>query len=51
MRIKADFSEAKKDIEALSRLSPDLEKELDNWKNESVRELKYRARRMNKADW
>jgi hypothetical protein len=51
MKIRADFSEAKKDIEALSKLSPELEKELDNWKNESVRELKYQARRMNKADW
>lgn len=51
MRIKADFSEAKKEMAALSKLSPELEKQLDNWKNESVRELKYQARRMNKADW
>ncbi len=51
MRIRADFSEAKKDIEALSKLSPELEKELDNWKNESVRELKYQARSMRKTVW
>ena len=51
MKIRADFSEAKKDIEALSKLSPELEKQLDNWKNESVRELKYQARGMRKTVW
>jgi len=51
MRIKADFKEAKAEMEKLSRLTPELERRLDNWKNESVRELKQRAKAMRKVEW
>lgn len=51
MRIKADFSEAKKDIAALSKLDSDFQKRMEEWKNESVRQLKFRARGMRKSYW
>jgi hypothetical protein len=51
MRIRADFSEAKKDIAALSKLDSDFQKRMEEWKNESVRQLKFRARGMRKSYW
>ena len=51
MKVKADLKEAKDAMARLGRLTPELEKQLDNWKNESVRELKYQARGMRKTVW
>ncbi len=51
MKVKADLKEAKDAMARLGRLTPELEKSLDSWKNESVRELKVRARDMRKVDW